>query len=217
MNKFALVAASALAVVISVPADAAYTFTFAQVGSDVVVTGTGSFKTAGFGALIDREASAAFVAPAGNTVLLGAGQSFNYYAVAFSGVVGSWAQTDYEVIDGVGTGVPVYLNTISLVTGQRNDGAIGVPVGYVSGSTLTANATFANRTLAGLGLRTGTYFYSYGMGATLDTVNVVIPTVPVPPVNAAVPEPATWAMMLLGFGTVGYGMRSRRRISVAYA
>lgn len=31
-------------------------------------------------------------------------------------------------------------------------------------------------------------------------------------VNGAVPEPSTWAMMLLGFGAVGYGMRRRRRI-----
>lgn len=29
--------------------------------------------------------------------------------------------------------------------------------------------------------------------------------------TAAVPEPATWAAMLLGFGLVGAGMRSRRR------
>ena len=29
-------------------------------------------------------------------------------------------------------------------------------------------------------------------------------------VNGAVPEPATWAMMLFGFGAVGFGMRRRR-------
>jgi hypothetical protein len=28
---------------------------------------------------------------------------------------------------------------------------------------------------------------------------------------SAVPEPATWGMMLLGFGAVGYAMRRRRR------
>ena len=37
----------------------------------------------------------------------------------------------------------------------------------------------------------------------------------------AVPEPATWAMMLLGFGMVGLGLRSRRHgkvtATVAYA
>jgi hypothetical protein len=30
-------------------------------------------------------------------------------------------------------------------------------------------------------------------------------------VNTAVPEPGTWAMMLLGFGAAGYSMRRSRR------
>ena len=36
---------------------------------------------------------------------------------------------------------------------------------------------------------------------------------------SAVPEPATWAMMLLGFGMVGFGLRSRKRpaVTVTYA
>ena len=37
----------------------------------------------------------------------------------------------------------------------------------------------------------------------------------VPP--PAVPEPATWGMMLLGFGVVGYAMRRRRSRSFAIA
>lgn len=32
-------------------------------------------------------------------------------------------------------------------------------------------------------------------------------------VNAAVPEPATWAMMILGMGAVGYAMRRRVKVS----
>jgi hypothetical protein len=32
---------------------------------------------------------------------------------------------------------------------------------------------------------------------------------------AAVPEPATWAMMLLGFGAIGVSMRRRRRVPLA--
>ena len=35
-------------------------------------------------------------------------------------------------------------------------------------------------------------------------------------VNAAVPEPTTWAMMIAGFGLVGGAMR-RRKTSVAFA
>jgi hypothetical protein len=36
---------------------------------------------------------------------------------------------------------------------------------------------------------------------------------------AAVPEPATWAMMIIGFGIVGFGLRSRRKqaVRVTYA
>ncbi|HTH28797.1 MAG TPA: PEPxxWA-CTERM sorting domain-containing protein [Sphingobium sp.] len=33
----------------------------------------------------------------------------------------------------------------------------------------------------------------------------------------AVPEPATWAMMLLGFGAMGYTMRRRRNVTVSFA
>jgi hypothetical protein len=33
----------------------------------------------------------------------------------------------------------------------------------------------------------------------------------------AVPEPATWAMMLLGFGAIGFSMRRRRSSGVALA
>jgi hypothetical protein len=35
--------------------------------------------------------------------------------------------------------------------------------------------------------------------------------------QAAVPEPATWGLMLAGFGLVGAGLRSRRRQAVTYA
>jgi len=33
---------------------------------------------------------------------------------------------------------------------------------------------------------------------------------------SAIPEPATWAMMLIGFGAIGGAMRSRRRVAVSY-
>jgi hypothetical protein len=35
--------------------------------------------------------------------------------------------------------------------------------------------------------------------------------------NSAVPEPATWAMMIGGFGLIGAAMRRRRKVSVTYA
>jgi hypothetical protein len=35
--------------------------------------------------------------------------------------------------------------------------------------------------------------------------------------NNGVPEPATWAMMLVGFGGLGLAMRSRRKTLTAVA
>ncbi len=35
--------------------------------------------------------------------------------------------------------------------------------------------------------------------------------------STAVPEPATWAMMILGFGAIGSAMRRRNRVRVSYA
>jgi PEP-CTERM motif len=34
--------------------------------------------------------------------------------------------------------------------------------------------------------------------------------------NGAVPEPATWAMMIAGFGVIGTAMRRRRRVAVSF-
>jgi len=36
-------------------------------------------------------------------------------------------------------------------------------------------------------------------------------------VSAAVPEAASWAMMLVGFGAVGGAMRARRKVAVSFA
>lgn len=44
-----------------------------------------------------------------------------------------------------------------------------------------------------------------GVGSSGDAL-----VTPVSPSVAAVPEPATWAMMLIGFGLIGAGMRRRR-------
>ena len=44
-------------------------------------------------------------------------------------------------------------------------------------------------------------------GGTVDTVSQVR----IGPAFAVVPEPATWAMMLLGFGVIGFAMRRKRR------
>jgi hypothetical protein len=50
---------------------------------------------------------------------------------------------------------------------------------------------------------------SLANGATLQSVNQVRLTAG-SQITSAVPEPTTWAMMLIGFGAVGYSMRRRQ-------
>lgn len=52
-----------------------------------------------------------------------------------------------------------------------------------------------------------------GLGVRID--GIARPGV-IPPIPGAVPEPGTWAMMLIGFGAIGGAMRARRRASVSY-
>lgn len=79
---------------------------------------------------------------------------------------------------------------------------VTVPLNYTSGSALSATSTYLNTTLASLGLQVGSYVYI----SPSDTI-----TVNVGPMAAAIPEPGTWAMMLVGFGGMGAAMRKSRK------
>lgn len=64
-------------------------------------------------------------------------------------------------------------------------------------------------------LSPGSNNLSLSMGAVNDALSLGVvqfnlPVGAAPPVNG-VPEPSTWAMMLLGFGGVGFAMRRRRK------
>ena len=83
-----------------------------------------------------------------------------------------------------------------------------VPEGYVSDSPLSDAATYDNQTFSSLGVTPGTYKWTWGSGANQNFTLVI---------GAAIPEPSTWAMMLLGFaglGLMGYQSAGRRRTVV---
>lgn len=87
---------------------------------------------------------------------------------------------------------------------------------------------------AGTGNAAGSYYQAPGSlqnGALIDggsnalngqqfdfQVRAGVPVV-VPPVAGAVPEPATWGMMILGMDAVGFAMRRRQKVTtrVSYA
>lgn len=82
-------------------------------------------------------------------------------------------------------------------------GSFLAPLDYISGAPLSATMTFANQTLSSIGLTIGTYVYTLPN----DTLTLYIGT-QVP--GSTVPEPASWAMLIAGFGLVGAAMRRRK-------
>ena len=84
---------------------------------------------------------------------------------------------------------------------------------YVDGSSSPVTSFDAT----GLGLTHGKIgLYGYNNGSSFDNVNL---TGTLFASTSSVPEPATWTMMLVGFGIVGFAMRKRSnaRTTVSYA
>lgn len=91
--------------------------------------------------------------------------------------------------------------------GRSNDGAVlRVDFGLNGLSGSENSTTYIFRTNATNANLLGNATVSNG-----TSFNVTAPQ----PIGPAVPEPATWAMMLVGFGAVGFGMRSAKRRSDA--
>jgi hypothetical protein len=80
-----------------------------------------------------------------------------------------------------------------------------LPAGYVSDSPLSDTATFGG-TLDQLGVTRGRYEWIWGSGADQNFTLVAL---------RPIPEPSTWAMMLLGFAGLGWASYRLKRTSPA--
>ena len=74
---------------------------------------------------------------------------------------------------------------------------------YASGDAINSSATYLNKTIDTLGLIRGDYLYS----AASDTI-----TLHIGQSAPAVPEPATWGMMIVGMALIGGVMRRKQTV-----
>ena len=184
-----------------------------QSGSSVLITGAGSFDTTGLTALSQGGVGGAYTgaSPAlgvirlGNSVFVPASE-FTSYSISGPANFGNGgpfqsattSSGDVLSIDGFGSG---------------NGPNFSLPSSYVSNSNLSSQISFANTTIAALGFTIGSYVFS----TSSDNLTVNVLAGNAGGVTSAVPEPASWAMMIGGFGAVGGALRRRRRLTVAYA
>jgi hypothetical protein len=188
MRKLRLaVAVSALALSVPSGANAALTIVIEQSGADVIATTSGTFDQTGL------VMGSTLMTPG---LLL---PSSGGFATVFA-TKRMWSGLTGPTSFGSNVVTPSFLNSGDALLVSGYDGQIGLPDGFVAGSSLSATTTFSNATLASLGLNVGTYVYT----APNDTVTLKIGVT-----TGAVPEPATWAMMIGGFGIAGAAMRRK--------
>jgi hypothetical protein len=88
-----------------------------------------------------------------------------------------------------------------------------------SGSGSIVRADFGANGLEAAGQTSATYIYrtnaiNFDNGGTFTTQDgSVAQRANFQPIISAVPEPAAWGMMMLGFGVVGYSLRRRKKIT----
>jgi hypothetical protein len=200
LRRFPIATAVTLMLLSTSSSHAGIIITILQSGSDVVATGSGSIDLTGLtleGPLpvstgVSGSEAIAAVGPASPPPGVVPNVTF-YLGATGPTSFGTGTYTTPTSATGVAFGVE----------GATTE--IGVPIGYISGTTISGTSTFSGETIGMLGLTPGTYTYTWDGGGTDHTLQVQIGT-------AAVPEPST--AILAAFGAVAvlaYGLSRHRR------
>ena len=168
-------------------------FTIQQVGSDVVMTGSGSVNKAGL-TNTGTANRAGSVYPSFSAFTVGSPTDVSEgYWSGLTGNKPSIGSGSFTLASS-GTGDTFCLSTY-------NGGGIYLPVNYVSGAALSGQSTFSGTTLSALGLTIGNYTWTWGSGANAGSAVMTI---------SAVPEPSTYALGAIATGVMAAVARRRK-------
>jgi hypothetical protein len=178
--------AATAALMLSVPrAQAGYVVTLEQVGSDVVATGSGAIDLVGLTFAFVGEAKAQLTPSEADITT---GPVADTPVDGYDGFSGPANFGGGGLTIGASSGIG---DSVTIVGGGN---LLAVPQGYLSGGALSDTSTYDNQTFNTLGITPGAYTWTWGSGANQNFTVVI----------GEVPEPATWAMMLIGFAVLGY-------------
>jgi hypothetical protein len=141
-----------------------FNVTITKVGNDVVWSGSGKFNLTALTSL------------GTNTIGGGYGANQAVWAVGPNVLLDTYSGTiTYPTSFGSG-GTPVTSNTGSTfgILPGGSGRLLYVPSGYTSNSTISGTSTYANQTIAGMGLSGGTYTWSWGSGGNTSTLVMTI-------------------------------------------
>lgn len=156
------------------PAQAAAVITITEVGSDIVVTGSGSINTSGL-SLISTGTVFPSVGSSTATVFTGGGPTPADLYTGANGPLNFGAGP--ERFNPTGSG------DLMGLTRLPGPVIVYVPSGYVSGAPLSGTSTYAGETFASLGLTLGVYVFAWGSDSL--TVIVGLPAAPTVTATAA--------------------------------
>jgi hypothetical protein len=181
-----------------------YIVTLEQDGTSVVATGSGAIDTTG---LTLNNTFLSFdpeVVPDRPIILIGPSTLAELYQGPITGA-SEFGTGGYDPADtgtGSATGITEYPGSIFYLS---------VPDGYTSDTPLSNTATWTVSTLAGLGLTSGTYVWTWGSDPD-QSFTLEIGTIGTTPLPAALPLFAT------GLGAFGlFGWRRKRKNAAAIA
>jgi hypothetical protein len=197
-TALAWVAALTFATLAASTAEAKFVLTLQQKGADVIGNGSGAIDLTDFDSNPRSFRNPTELAPNASVIAAGSGNALGPDVNAFHGAI--TAPPNFGpggMTLGESFGDPIFVSKLE----------IGVPVNYVFGDPLSDFLFYEGDSFQSLGVTPGTYVWSWGSGAHADTFTLDVLSIGSP----AVPEPSTWAMMLIGLVGLGHAAHRRRR------